>query len=137
MNETTTRRRFEVFVVLDSEHHTAGELAALVGAPADESWSKGETFTLLGKERRRTFSRWAVGERDDDVANREMTTNRLIDRLRRLQDALRSVPDEINVSLTMYITEDNDVFGFGLDKAQMQFFASIGAELNVSFVVRT
>src|SRR5262249_32060150 len=96
---------------------------------------KGTSFIYRGRERHRRFSRWAVVERDGDIEDWRTTVERLIDRLRPIEPAFRGLPSEVRVGLTMFITEDNDVFGFGLDRHQVEFMASIGAELDMSLVV--
>jgi len=135
MSDRSTERKFEVYVVADSEIHTRAELAAMLPMAPDEAWEKGESFTSGGRERYRKFSRWAVIQRDGDIEDWRATVERLISRLRPIEAAFRKLPPGVYVGMMMFVTEDNGVFGFGLDRRQVEFIASIGAELDMSFVV--
>jgi len=127
-------RKFEVSVDVWSETHTKAELASFLPMTPDATWEKGESYTYRGRERQRKQSRWAAIERDGDVVDWRETVERLVVRLRPIEAAFRSLPPEVCVALSIAITEDNGVFGFGLDKHHVQFMANIGAELDMSVV---
>lgn len=135
MSNAPTERKFEVSVVVDSERHTKAELASFLPMTPDEAWEKDESFSFRGGVRRRKFSHWAVVERDGDIVDWRATVERLVVRLRPIEAAFRTLPSQVYVGLYIAITEDNGVLGFGLDKHHVQFMASIGAELDMSFVV--
>lgn len=129
-------RKLEVYVVVDSETHTRASLEAMLPMTPDEAWEKGEPFqSSTGREKHRRFSRWAVIERDGDIEDWRTTVERLIIRLRPIEASFRKLPAEAYVGMMMFVTEDNGVFDFGLDKHQIEFITSIGAELDMSFVV--
>lgn len=130
-----SERKFEVSILVDSEDHGHAELAALLTLSADEGWDKGEEYDYGGRRKTREGSRWALVERDGDVEDWGVTVERLFGRLRPIQSAFRRLPATVYVRLMICITEDNGVFGFGLDKQQVEFMASIRAELDMSFVV--
>lgn len=122
-------------VAVDSSNHTSSALASMLGMDPDESWENGAKFTLYGRERQRKFSRWSVVERDGDIEDWRVTVERLLVRLRAIAGEFRNLPSGVRVTCSMFVTEDDGVFGFGLDKHQVEFLASIGAELDMSFVV--
>ena len=128
-------REFKALVLAESEAHTSSELSAMLGMIADEFWDKGTSFVMYGRTRVRGSSRWAVSEQDADIEDWRTTVDRLIQRVRLVEGAFRALPSSVRVALTMFVTEGNDVFGFGLDKHQVEFLAKIRAEIEMSFVV--
>lgn len=134
---TSTVREIRVCVAVYSETHTSRELAdALRQVPPDISWNGGEEFTLYRTTRTRQSSRWAVVERAGDIQDWRDTVERLIHRLRPAEEAFRTLPADVVVALEIFLTEDNDVFGFGLDRGQIEFMSKIGAALDMSVVVK-
>lgn len=132
----TSERKFEVSILVDSEEYGQGELASMLTLSADEGWDKGDEYHYRGGMKARAASRWSLVERDGDIEDWGTTVARLIGRLRPIESAFRRLPASVYVRLMICMTEDSDVFGFGLDKHQVEFIASIGAELDMSFVVR-
>ncbi|MCW5831704.1 MAG: DUF4279 domain-containing protein [Labilithrix sp.] len=135
MSSDAGERKFEALVAVDSDAHTSDELSSMLSMDPDERWDRGESFTFAGRERQRNFSRWALVERDGDIEDWRSTVERLIDRLRGVSAAFRGLPPGVRVALILFVTEDNGVFGFGLDAHQVEFLSTIGAELDMSFVV--
>lgn len=107
----------------------------MLGMEPDEAWDNGTTFTLHGKTRVRTFSRWAVVERAGADEDWESALDRLVTRLLPIQGSFRKLPDGIGVSLCECVTENSGVFGLGLEKRHLEFMVAIGAEFGQSFVV--
>jgi hypothetical protein len=113
------------------------DISALLGGTVpDEGWNMGDLYSRGGKSKTYKFSRWTVVERGADVIEGERLVNRLIARLKPLQSLFRALPSEMDVSFQVSLTESNDVFGFGLDRNQVEFIASIRAEIDMSFVIR-
>lgn len=136
MTRAASERKFEVSILVDSEEHSLAELVAMLSLSPDESWEKGEKYVRRGHTKYRAASRWALVERDVDIEDWSVTIDRLIQRLRPVEPAFHSLPSGVYVRLMMCVTEDNDVFGLGLHRRHVLFAASIGAELDMSFVVR-
>ena len=111
-------------------------IALLGGMVPDEGWNKGDPYSRRGQDKIYKFSRWTVVERGADLVEGEQLVNRLIARLTPLQSLFRALPPEMNVSFQVSLTEDSDVFSFGLDRDQVEFIASIRAEVDMSFVIR-
>jgi hypothetical protein len=120
---------------IDSEAHTRAELDAIVGSVADEGWERGSDYTIAGRVRQNRFSRWALVERAPGVEDGDAAVERLLHRARALAVRLAAVPPGVRVSLGLFVTQPNDVFGLGLSPEQLQFLASIRAALEQSFVV--
>ncbi len=108
----------------------------MLALPSDKGWEKGDEYGRPELAKRRTASRWSLAECDGDIDDWHVTIDRLIERLRPIETAFRGLPRDVYVRMMLCITEDNDIFGFWLTKEQMEFLVRIGADLDMSFVVR-
>lgn len=130
-------REIKICVFVDSDKHSSAELTSMLGLKPDEAWDLGSPFTFRagGKPKPHAFSRWAAVERAKGNDDWDAATDRLFSRLQPLEAKFQGLPPEAHVSFTLFVTEDNDVFGLGLDKRHVRFIAAIGASIEQSFVV--
>lgn len=126
----------KIYFCVDSTQHSLPELIELLGMQADEGWSKGDSYLLVGKPRIYSFSRWQLNEFCNEVSWFEETSNQLVERLRPLLPNFLSLPAEVRKSLSAEITTSRTLFGLGISKETIHFLAQTGAEIDTSWMVR-
>jgi hypothetical protein len=127
----------QVFLAVDSESLSAVELQSLMGAPSDEGWSVGDVYWVREREKVSTFSRWSFSENAPSASLIEEAVDRLVARLRPLEETLSTLPKDLRIALSICATQQNSVFGVGVSAASLMFLARIGAELDISVVVQS
>lgn len=135
MNLDERERQIRLVVLVESKAHTSAQLAEMLGVPPDESWEVGSPLKIGTRQKVRESSSWAIVERavgDEDCIS---AADRLVNRLQSLVPNFQALPPGVEVSLRILVDEDNGVFGVGLNRAQVQFAAAIGADIDVSVVV--
>lgn len=124
-----------VFLAVESDDHSSADLDTLIGLDGDERWDRGSTYKVGGKEKSNKFSRWAIAEYAAEGEFHDLLVERLVKRARPFEQRFRQLPKGVRLVFSVYRTGTDTVFGFGLAVPQLQFLASIGAEVDLSFVV--
>jgi len=124
-----------VIVAVDSKYESADQLEQILGLEANQKWDIGSGYFLHGIPRVHHFSRWAACEECDDANGWRGVLERLIDRLRPYSSRFNELPPEVVVHCSVFLTEDNGVFGIGFERDQVEFLSSIGAEISLSVIV--
>lgn len=125
----------KLVVFMDSKTHGVAELTAMIGLLPDESWEIGAPFKLGRREFLYETSSWAVVESivgDEDCSE---AAERLIARLQAFVPQFQALPAGVEVSLRIFLNEDNTVFKFSLGRPHVKFAAAIGADIYVSVSV--
>jgi len=135
MTQKSEEREIKLVVFVDSKIHRSAELAAMLGVSPDESWEIGASFKFGSRQKLRDSSSWAVVERALGNEDCSAAADRLVARLQSLVPRFQGLPPGVGVSLRILVTENNGVFGLGLDRSHVQFAAAIGADIDVSVVV--
>ena len=131
----TLAKRIFVFVAVQSQEHSSAELTSLLGLAPDEAWDRGAPFVVGRTQRVHDSSRWAVEERAEGLEHWDEVVERLLGRLLPIEARFRALPPNVTVAFSGCVTEDNAVFGLGLEKHHVRFLAAIGAEIGLSIVV--
>lgn len=134
----TSERECELCIAVLSDEVGHPELSAKIGSVPDQAWSKGDRYLRMGVERTYQFSRWAVVERaSGDDNDWSAAVHRLLARVAPIRETLSSLAPSAVVRFQVFLTENNNVFGFGLTADQLAFLTSVGAALDISVVVET
>lgn len=124
------------FIAAISDQSNFAELSHLIDLAADEGWSKGDAYSRGGQRKIYKFTRWALAERAFGSANDwEEAIDNLFARLEPFKENIAKLPTEVVVKFQVNLTEDNDVFGFGLSARQVNFLSEICASVDMSIVV--
>ncbi|MDB4946872.1 MAG: hypothetical protein JWP97_6406 [Labilithrix sp.] len=130
------KREGAFFVSAISDELSCAELTRLIGLPPDEGWSKGDAYERAGQPRTYKFTRWALVVRAAGPENDwEEAIDTLFARVRPVKEGLKRLPAEVAIKLEVDLTEDWELFGFGMSPEQVAFAAEIRAMLDMSFVV--
>lgn len=126
----------EFCIALISATSSCSELSELMGSQPDVGWTKGDSHSLLGDNRPYRFTRWGLEERARESDDDWEAIDRLIARCSHLEPALVTLPVGVSVVFQIFLTQDNDVFGFHLSVPQCAFMARIRASIDMSIVVK-
>ena len=129
--------KVRIYLVVNHEAVTSGELARILGLAPDESWDKGSPFYRGDKERHRRYNRWSVVELIDDLTEMQGAVDRLASRVNPIRKNFACLPLGSRIGFTLELTTEQLVFGIALTREQIRFWASIGADVDMSIVVLT
>jgi hypothetical protein len=124
-----------VSIGVQSLETPSAQLTDFLGLQPDESWDAGSPTLIAGNVHSRRYNDWCLVERVASLEDASDAVDRVICRVRPIRDRLRQLPRGSETYLLVTVTTSDSVFGFGLSAEQVQFCESIGAALEMSFVV--
>ena len=132
-----SRRKLVLQLNVNHPDLSPTELEKILSIRADESWSRGDSYTSSPNSgvRRYKFSRWAIKEMASSLDDLPEAIQRLFRRLDGYVDNFLLLPEEARVALTLLVDETQSVIGTGFDFHVIQFLAKIRAEVDISLVV--
>jgi Domain of unknown function (DUF4279) len=127
----------EVFLAVDSDDLSKERLATILNLSPDEGWDRGSPYVVADKIRLNGFSRWCIVERADTIDIFSNAVDRLIQRVEAIRSYVALLPPNTRVAFSSCISTPDTVFGLGLSVEQVQFLASLGASVDMSFAIST
>lgn len=125
----------KVVLAVNSDSLSIGELEALLRMEPDESWNKGDPFTIAGRRKINRFSRWSIAESVDTLQEIPDALKKLRHRTDAIGSNIVELAGRSDILLQFFITTEETAFDLSFDIDQLRYWTALGAGLDSSIAV--